>query len=162
MTKINTWVGVANQKWKLCFRISDDGKKSSDLHKQCGGKGPFVAVALLKDNKLIGGYGSVSLESKGRDYYGDNKSFLFSLTLDFKYVHFANSSFLYRDGNKLGPAWGGGLDWLSGGSDLTKGMYCKIGYSYKCKDQTQIAKCRTDFCGTGSNGMSELEVYIKK
>ncbi len=160
MAKINNWVGTPSQVWTLCYRFTRDGGKPSTFHTNCGGKGPSLTVALLKDGKRIGGYASVSWLSTGKGSFGDAKSFLFSLTTDFKYEYFRWASYLYRDGNKLGPAWGAGLDWLSGGNPMNKGMYCKVGASYKC-NITDIAKCRADFCGT-SPELADMEVFLKK
>ena len=132
------------------------------FHSQCDGKGPSVTLIKLATNKLIGGYASVSWNTKSA-YFGDKNSFLFSLTNNFKHEYIKTSYYLYGV-SSCGPTWGGAHDLRVGyNSHFSYGATCNPGYTYKCRTGTyNSTTCRNDFCGSASPGITDVEVWIKK
>jgi len=47
------------------YRASDDGRKASDFHKHCDGKGPTLTIIKTTNGRVFGGYSVVSWEFNG-------------------------------------------------------------------------------------------------
>ncbi len=165
MRQINTWTGTPGQNWLLCYRRSTHGANSSTFHSRCDNKGPTVTVVQLNKGqsnaRLIGGYASHSWNTNN-SYFGNNTSFLFSLTNSYKHAHYRYTSYMYGN-NAYGPTWGGGHDlYLGRYSTLGTGTYCNLGHNYQCRVGAYTSsQCRDDFCGTYTPVVNEIEVYYK-
>ena len=73
-------------KFKLIFRMSENGSKSSDFHKYCDNKGPTLTIIKTTKNKLFGGFTPLDWKDKGGEIIDEsNQTFIFSLNLDKKY-----------------------------------------------------------------------------
>ncbi len=161
--RINGWVGTPGHRWTRCYSKSGDGGNSATFHQACDNKGPSISIARLNSGRVIGGYASKSWATVG-NWMGDEASFLFSLTYNFKH-HFIGNQPHYSQYSQstYGPTFGGGHDWHVNGE--LKGGYCYIGYTFTCRIGNNgglDVVCRNDFCGSYDQWkIEDLEVWIK-
>jgi hypothetical protein len=70
----------SSHKWRLLYRGSRDGFRSSNFHSKCDRKSPTVTMILTTKNFVFGGFTPIEWDSAG-SYKADNshQSFVFSV-----------------------------------------------------------------------------------
>jgi hypothetical protein len=117
-----------------------------------------VTIARLSTEKIVGGYTATSWSGEG--YAGDSRSFLFSLSTNYRHSKTARSFYQYNNPSN-GPTFGAGHDFVTGlGGTIGSGVYCNIGHDYECRiGDYGSSTCQNDFCGTYGPTISDLEVW---
>lgn len=105
---INPSSDLNTYNFKLIFKASKDGDSPNAFHSLCDNKGPTIIFIKINNGKRIGGYTSISWNSKD-EFEEDENAFLFSLDKKEKYelnkklIKFSVGHF-----EKYGPTWGSG------------------------------------------------------
>ena len=69
-------------KFKLIFKMSENGTKSEDFHKTCDNQGPTLTLVKTTKNKIFGGFTPLNWLSEGGGTNDPtNQTFIFSLNL---------------------------------------------------------------------------------
>ena len=105
---INPSSDLNTYKFKLIFKASKDGDSPNAFHSLCDNKGPTIIFIKINNGKRIGGYTSISWNSKD-EFEEDENAFLFSLDKKEKYELNKNLiKFSVGHFEKYGPTWGSG------------------------------------------------------
>ncbi len=108
---LDKWVtDSANGKvsYNLLWRGSQDGFEAATFHGKCNKKGPTVTVIVSNNDKIFGGYTSLSWQSRNA-YAQDTTAFIYSLTHKAKCATQIGSSSIC-DYSSYGPLFGNGHD----------------------------------------------------
>jgi hypothetical protein len=145
------------KKWKLLYRGSRDGFRSSDFHRLCNGQTNTVTVILTTNGNIFGGFTPVAWDSSG-GYRQDSsqKSFLFTVkdARGSSPTTFPIASYQYAiQGNpSYGPMFGGGSDLCVSDNCQTNPSTCQgSGHTYR---NTQVG----GFTGEPDFKVKEIEV----
>lgn len=92
-------------KCKLIYDAKNNGDKVSTFHSLCDNKGATLTIISTKDNKIFGGYLSISF-SENSGWIHDEKAFVFSLNFNEKYSSL-DSTYSFYGGKDRGPTFGG-------------------------------------------------------
>ncbi|XP_068706842.1 uncharacterized protein [Montipora foliosa] len=173
LVNLSEWlkpVSQSNSSWKLCWRASRDGWKSSTFHSLCDGKGPTVTI--IKVNQYIfGGYASISWGSQSCSYSYDATAFLFSLrnkpgwaptTLTQTGRYSSSRAYSIYDCNTRGPTFGGGHDLcISNLASSGTSSYSNLGYTYSPAAGYAYSStfAKTFLAGTYHFRPTEVEVF---
>ena len=143
-------------KFKLIFRMSENGTNSDDFHKYCDNQGPTLILAKTTKNKIFGGFTPLDWKKKGgfiKDI--NNQTFIFSLNLKKKFNMIKkNGTGIYCSENE-GPDFGA--------SDFSFNSNMKVGQTWANKNCNFLQDNNLEL--TGEKGESknfeavELEVY---
>ena len=69
-----------NLRFKMIFRMTEDGYNSDDFHKCCDGKGPTLVLIKTKNNYIFGGFTPLQWDkTSGLNYDLSDQTFIFSL-----------------------------------------------------------------------------------
>ena len=120
--------------FKLLFKASKDDKFPNAFHSLCDNKGPTIIFIKLNNGKRIGGYTSVSWNSKN-EFQEDEKAFLFSLDRKEKY-ELNKKQIQYAVGHyeKYGPTWGSGYGLYISNNYKTDENFSQENNCYKNKN----------------------------
>jgi len=142
----------SNRKWKLLFRGSKDGHKSSSFHEKCNNKGPTVTIIKSKAGKIFGGFLDLPWRSSNT-YLNTKRAFLFSVTEKKKcpMISDSYSGNAACDYPNYGPTFGGGHDIYLAADWTTNQNYCN-------KNSYDIGDCNS-FAGGYNFTVEEVEVY---
>ena len=73
-------------KYKLIFKMTEQGSEGKDFHQYCDNKGPNLILIKTTNNKIFGGFTPLSWENKAISKFDEsNQTFIFSLNLNKKY-----------------------------------------------------------------------------
>jgi hypothetical protein len=145
------------KKWKLLYRGSRDGFRSSDFHRLCNGQANTVTVILTTKGNIFGGYTPVEWNSGGSWGYDNSQtSFLFTVKDESRRppTTFPIVSYQYAiQGNaSYGPMFGGGSDlWVSDNCQTNPSTCQGSGHTYR---NTQVG----GFTGEPNFKVKEIEV----
>ncbi|KAF2070611.1 hypothetical protein CYY_008068 [Polysphondylium violaceum] len=155
---INDWIDKSNiLNFKLLYRASDNEYKVKLFHSKCDGKGPTVTIFKTTDGDIFGGYNSQSWNST-KDYYGDDKCFIFTLV---NRHSIEPTQFRIKDSTKYycfshphyGPSWGGHDIVIC--QDISKSYQC-FPFSYS---DTLDGKGSTTLTPTKYLNIKDYEVF---
>ena len=143
-------------KFKLIFKMSENGTKSEDFHKTCDNQGPTLTLVKTTKNKIFGGFTPLNWKSEG-DGTNDptNQTFIFSLNLKKKYNMLKKNGYGIYCREYYGPNFGD-CDF-----DLKKNM--KLGETYANSTCNFLSNKNLELTGgKGENEKyeaDELEIY---
>ena len=92
-------------KCKLIYDAKEHGDKVATFHSLCDNKGSTLTIILTNDDKIIGGYLSMSFSENG-GWIHDEKAFVFSLNYNEKYESL-DTTYTFYGGKDRGPTFGG-------------------------------------------------------
>ena len=143
-------------KYKLIFKMSENGNKSNDFHKYCDNKGPTLTLIKTTKNKIFGGFTPLNWKNQGSGTMDEtNQTFIFSLNLKKKYNMLKKDGYAIYCTKRYGPNFGD-CDF-----DLKENM--KTGESYANSNCNYLSNYNLEL--TGGKGdhedfeTEELEVY---
>ena len=143
-------------KFKLIFKMSENGTKSEDFHKTCDNQGPTLTLVKTTKNKIFGGFTPLNWLSEGGGTNDPtNQTFIFSLNLKKKYNMLRKNGRGIYCSNDYGPNFGD-CDF-----DLKKNM--KLGETYANSSCNFLSNKNLEL--TGGKGeheeyeADELEIY---
>jgi len=97
----------------LLYRATRDGQRYVDFHSRCDNKGATAVLWRTDDNRVFGGFTSVSWDSVSKGWKNDPKAFIFSLDKQLVFpVQDSNKAIMCS--GSWGPNFGGG-----GSNDLS-------------------------------------------
>ena len=101
------WIGPTSKfiKCKLIYDAKENGDKVSTFHSLCDNKGSTLTIISTSDNKIFGGYLSISF-SENSGWIHDEKAFVFSFNYNEKYPSL-DSTYSFYGGKDRGPTFGG-------------------------------------------------------
>ena len=103
---IQKWISPSKFiKCKLIYDAKENGDKVSTFHSLCDNKGATLTVISTDNNKIFGGYLSMSF-SENSGWIHDEKAFVFSLDYNEKYESLDNT-YTFYGGKDRGPTFGG-------------------------------------------------------
>ncbi len=103
---VERWITSSKfYKCKLIYDAKEHGDKVSTFHSLCDNKGGTLTIISTNDNKLFGGYLSVSF-SENSGWIHDEKAFVFSLNYNEKYDSL-DTTYTFYGGKDRGPTFGG-------------------------------------------------------
>ena len=70
----------------LLYRMSEDGNSFDTFHNKCDNQYPALFIAKTNDGHIFGGYTSIGWNNRSDSYLTDDKSFLFSINKEKKYI----------------------------------------------------------------------------
>jgi len=124
---LDGWVVEATKgkvRYELLWKGNRDGFYAGTFHSRCDRKGPTVTVILSNNDKIFGGYTSLSWESRNTGYTQDTTAFIYSLTRKTKCATQNNSYSIYDNYNN-GPIFGSGRDiYINDNCNTNTGNYC--------------------------------------
>jgi len=94
-------------KFTQLWKGSQDGFGAATFHSKCNNKGPTLTVIKSNNDKIFGGYTSLSWDGT-RGYAQDTTAFIYSLTNKAKCATQKNGSSIW-DAYNCGPVFGGGV-----------------------------------------------------
>jgi hypothetical protein len=156
------WLNKKKQKWKLLYRATRDGFRSSDFHRLCDGKGPTFTIIKSREGHLFGGYTAVSWHCNNC-YTDDQKAFIFTLSnphgIPPTRYRKQNSNAVYGS-SSYGPTFGSGHDlYICDNSNSSTNSYSNFPASYA--DTT--GKGNVTFTGRYNGwNTAEIEVFCKQ
>ena len=92
-------------KCKLLYDAKENGDKVSTFHSLCDNKGATLTIISTSDDKIFGGYLSISF-SENSGWIHDDNAFIFSLNYNEKYSSLDNT-YTFYGGKDRGPTFGG-------------------------------------------------------
>jgi len=164
---LDKWVTEVNPskptKYQLLWRGSKDGYEASTFHSKCNGKGPTVTVILSNNDRIFGGYTSVSWGYNGTNssgkYQYDATAFIYSLTHKAKCATQRNQKYSIQDWHVCGPTFGGGFDIVVFDNCNTHSdNYCQTN-SGSSSYQLPPGAENTFLAGSYNFTVKEIEVY---
>ena len=108
---LNTYVTEAVKgpvRYELLWQGNRDGFGCATFHYRCNKKGPTLTVILSNNDKIFGGYTSLSWQNR-QSSVQDTTAFIYSLTNKAKCATQKNSSSI-ADYSSSGPCFGSGYD----------------------------------------------------
>ena len=66
--------------------MSEDGNSFDTFHNKCDNQYPALFIAKTNDGHIFGGYTSIGWNNRSDSYLTDDKSFLFSINKEKKYI----------------------------------------------------------------------------
>ena len=103
---IQNWIAPKKDiRCKLIYDAKEHGDKVSSFHSCCDNKGPTLTIISTTENKVFGGYLSMSF-SENSGWIHDEKSFIFSLNYNEKYDTL-DTTYSFYGGKDRGPTFGG-------------------------------------------------------
>ncbi|XP_070570949.1 BTB/POZ domain-containing protein 9-like [Ptychodera flava] len=142
---LNNWyVSNSKQEWKLLYKASRDGYRSSDFHQCCDGHSPTFVIIQGTNGSICGGFTDVPWSSstppRGR-YVTSGSSFLFSLVnahgIAASKFDIVNKNFAVCHHPGYGPIFGAGAD-ICISSECNQGLqsYSNFPHSYAADNKT--------------------------
>ncbi|CAF4873087.1 unnamed protein product, partial [Rotaria magnacalcarata] len=157
---ITSFTGMANPKWKLLYKATQDGFRAIDFHRLCDNQTHTVTIIQSKTGYLFGGYAQIPWSSRNT-YQTDLKAFIFTLTnpksvLPTRFlIKGGFEQYSIYHGATYGPTFGGGHDILVPDKSNENSGYTNFPHSYG--DTTSYGN--TMFTGNYNFMTSEIEVY---
>lgn len=103
---VEKWISPSKFfKCKLIYDAKENGDKVSTFHSLCDNKGATLTIIATNDNKIFGGYLSMSF-SENSGWIHDEKAFVFSLNYNEKYESL-DTTYTFYGGKDRGPTFGG-------------------------------------------------------
>ena len=103
---VEKWISPSGFfKCKLIYDAKEHGDKVSTFHSLCDNKGATLTIISTSDNKIFGGYLSMSF-SENSGWIHDEKAFVFSLNYNEKYESL-DTTYTFYGGKDRGPTFGG-------------------------------------------------------
>lgn len=103
---VEKWISPSGFfKCKLIYDAKENGDKVSTFHSLCDNKGATLTIISTSDNKIFGGYLSMSF-SENSGWIHDEKAFVFSLNYNEKYESL-DTTYTFYGGKDRGPTFGG-------------------------------------------------------
>ena len=103
---VEKWISPSGFfKCKLIYDAKENGDKVSTFHSLCDNKGATLTIISTNDNKIFGGYLSMSF-SENSGWIHDEKAFVFSLNYNEKYESL-DTTYTFYGGKDRGPTFGG-------------------------------------------------------
>ena len=103
---VEKWISPSKFfKCKLIYDAKENGDKVSTFHSLCDNKGATLTIISTNDNKIFGGYLSMSF-SENSGWIHDEKAFVFSLNYNEKYESL-DTTYTFYGGKDRGPTFGG-------------------------------------------------------
>ena len=157
---INKWIeetiNKKEIKYKLIFKMSENGSKSDDFHNYCDNQGQTLTLIKTTKNKIIGGFTPLNWKNQGNGIDDpNNQTFIFSLNLKKKYDMIQKNGRAIFCSKSYGPNFGD--------CDLCLKENMKIGETYANKSCNFLSDNNLEL--TGGKGdhenfdAEELEVY---
>ena len=157
---VQNWIGeTINKKeikFKLIFKMNDNGTGSNDFHKYCDDKGPTLTLIKTTKNKIFGGFTPLNWKNQGYEIKDkSNQTFIFSLNLKKKYNMLKKDGYAIYCRKDYGPNFG------NSDFDLNENM--KTGESYANEYCNFLCDNNLELTGGKGNNENfeteELEVY---
>ena len=103
---VKNWISPKKDfRCKLIYDSKKDGDKVSTFHSLCDNKGATITVISTNDNKIFGGYLSISF-SENSGWIHDKNAFVFSLNYNEQYTSL-DTTYSFYGGKDRGPTFGG-------------------------------------------------------
>lgn len=105
---------INSLKFKLLFRMSENGSNSSEFHKCCDGVGPTLLLIKTDKNRIFGGFTPLNWGTKNVEVYDKSKrTFIFSLNLmkKFDMIDIEKKSITCKNTGPVFGDWDFGLDY---------------------------------------------------
>ena len=103
---VEKWISPSGFfKCKLIYDAKENGDKVTTFHSLCDNKGATLTIISTSDNKIFGGYLSMSF-SENSGWIHDEKAFVFSLNYNEKYESL-DTTYTFYGGKDRGPTFGG-------------------------------------------------------
>jgi len=153
---LDGWVVEATKgkvRYELLWKGNRDGFYAGTFHSRCDRKGPTVTVILSNNDKIFGGYTSLSWESRG-NYAQDSTAFIYSLTRKVKCATQSGTSSIL-DSSNHGP-------WFGSGYDIGIQNNCNTRSDNGCNPYTYALPSGADntfLAGSNNFTVKEIEVY---
>ena len=109
--------------YQLLWRGSQDGFEAATFHGKCNGKGRTVTVIVSNNDKIFGGYTSLSWQNR-ENYAQDTKAFIYSLTHKAKCATQSGSYSIYGV-SSYGPYFGYNDIFIYGNCNTRSDNYCE-------------------------------------
>ncbi|CAF1928429.1 unnamed protein product [Rotaria magnacalcarata] len=132
---ITSFTGMANPKWKLLYKATQDGFRAIDFHRLCDNQTHTVTIIQSKTGYLFGGYAQIPWSSRNT-YQTDLKAFIFTLTnpksvLPTRFlIKGGFEQYSIYHGATYGPTFGGGHDILVPDKSNENSGYTNFPHSY--------------------------------
>jgi len=161
--QLNSWHGTTNQKWKLCYKGTQDGWNVSTFHAKCDQYATTLTVAKDINGNYFGGYSPASWSWTGGYKVNIPGAWMFQLNKGYKSTPGGCSGGYHTTypHPSYGPTFGGGHD-LHIDSSMRSG-YTYFGYSYTCP----VGSCGNGACMSYLSyqysgwQLAELEIYTQ-
>ena len=140
-------------RFELLWKGSQDGFGASVFHAKCNNKGPTLTVIKSNNDKIFGGYTSLSWQNR-QTYAQDSTAFIYSLTHKAKCATQKNTNSIY-DHSSYGPRFGNGNDICIYGN-------CNTRSDNYCNPSTYALPSGADntfLAGSNYFTVKEIEVY---
>ena len=103
---IQNWISPDKDiKCKLIYDSKENGDKVSTFHSLCDNKGQTLTIISTSDDKIFGGYLSISF-SENSGWIHDKNAFIFSLNYNERYSSL-DTTYTFYGGKDRGPTFGG-------------------------------------------------------
>jgi hypothetical protein len=148
--------------WRLLYRGTRDGFRSSNFHTKCDGQSNTLTVILTTQGYIFGGFSPIAWDSSS-GYRPDKtrKSFLFSLknprNSEPKIFPISNSQSSICCSSSYGPIFGGGND-IYIGDNCDQGAHSGTRFGHSYTNDTGIAGNQV-FAGQSNFQVKEIEVF---
>jgi hypothetical protein len=153
---------LQRKKWRLIYRGSEDGFRTSDFDRKCDKKSNTVTIIETTEGFIFGGFTPIAWES--RDAYKTDDiggSFLFSVKNPHKHeigrIVLKDARYAIRCCPSYGPTFGNGCDiHVSDNCNANTSSYTRLGIGYV--NQTGIDEYEV-FTGRKNFTVREIEVF---
>eukprot|EP01132_Coremiostelium_polycephalum_P008593 gene8593-10573_t len=156
--KINEWGNLSpNQQWKLIYKATVDGFRSTTFHLKCVNKGATVSIITSSNGNVFGGYICTSWGKQNHLY--DERSFLFLLSngtdqfikFPIKMPYYNNQNLQVSNQN-LGPYFGPDLSISNNANTISSSSTLGHYFSSNNYEDTILA-------GSKNFLVTEIEVF---
>ena len=149
---VEKWISKSKFiKCKLIYDAKEHGDKVSTFHSLCDNKGATLTIISTNDNKIFGGYLSMSF-SENSGWIHDEKAFVFSLNYNEKYESL-DTTYTFYGGKDRGPTFGGyNIEIFDSFLSIDKNRYNPYSGTYNFHERYKGSKDQ-------SFRVNELQVY---
>jgi hypothetical protein len=152
------------KKWKLLYRGSRDGFRSSNFHEKCDGQSNTLTLIETTTGFVFGGFTPLVWDSTTTDYKSDSsqKSFLFTLknarNIEPRKFRVSNGSYAIYCNSDRGPSFGNNHDiYVADNCNANTCSYTNLGAAYV--NDTGITG-KAVFTGEYNFTVKEIEVFV--